>query len=236
MRVQVFTVSHFTRVWIKLVVRSFQKFFPAETLLVIDNNPDNGNPKCEQERLWLRQQAGVCVIPNNGRRTHGGGIEKALEWGRCHDMDVMIHIEPDCLISGSIWRQSLIKGIERGAWYVGSHKKQYGPIHPAPCALATAPSWGTFDAVRKTQDEVRHPRFLELYKVEALKNAPWHLTHWDTAQRNWFFAAVNDRALLVEAPDFSHLWKSSMREPTGAEKKLYEAVLGGDCMDELLGE
>ena len=66
------------------------------------------------------------------------------------------------------------------------------------------------------KDDKLHPRFAELVNFESLRamdESPsyigWAETHWDTAEKPWFEAAIHGKATLVDAPDFRHFWLGS---------------------------
>lgn len=217
-------VSYRTRYWIRVGVGSFRKQFPDWPLLVVDNNPSPGEPEytgeSEEEREWLHAQQGLIILPNEVLpRTHGGGLDLALDWCRRNARTTMLHFEPDCLIFGETWVNALLAALESGAWMAGLFRSSYGPIHPTPSAWRVDQVAGSFQAQPRGAEEL-HPRFSELFSLEALQRVveadgdtwEWWRHHWDTAQRNWFHAAIHDRATLVSAEaetGFRHYWCGS---------------------------
>ena len=213
-------VAYHTPAWIKVAVTSYGRVFP-DRLLVVDNNPQSGepgwDPSCEAERQWLRRHPQIDVVAGPEPRTHGSGLNAALAWCRQHGTDVMIHIEPDCVVTGPEWRNNLLDAIRRGSWMAGAERKRYGPIHATPSAWLVSRVQDSFDAQPRAGDQ-HHPRFHELIDWERLKNSAiregsWTFfeAQWDTAQKAWFRAAIVDRAALVETPDFKHYWLGSTR-------------------------
>lgn len=201
---------------------SFRQHFPAWHVLVIDNNPVPGEATWKEdhdaERQWIRSQPGVIVVSNPGpQRTHGAAVDVAVEWCRRSGVELLLHLEPDCLISGVRWYENLQRGIDSGAWMAGSHRKEYGPIHPTPSLWRVSQIRSSFDYADRIPDE-RHPRFGELFNREWLLNAvaeanqdtEFWLTKWDSGQRPWFDCAVEDKAILVaDTDDFEHFWFGS---------------------------
>ncbi len=211
-----------TRRWMPVGLGSFRKHFPSWQVLIIDNNPVMGEARWhedhETERLWIRSQPGVIVVPNPGPlRTHGAAIDAAVEWCRRHQTEFLLHLEPDCLISGARWYENLCRGMDSGAWMAGSHRKEYGPIHPTPSLWRVAEIRSSFDYANRLPDE-EHSRFFELFRRDWLLNALteakqdtafWETT-WDTGQRAWFDCAVAEKAFHAESTDdFEHFWFGS---------------------------
>jgi glycosyltransferase involved in cell wall biosynthesis len=227
-------VAYRTWPWILVAVRSFREHFPECPLVVIDNNPQKGTDgwasRCSLEQEWLRTQTNLIVVENTGLdRSAGGGIDVGLQYCREHGHEIMIHFEPDCLISGRSWLQSLLAPCQQGAWMCGSHRRFYGPIHPTPSAWRTDVEWASFAHVPRGND-VRHPRFQELFQLRELVEwarvhephaVGWWTDYWDPAQRNWFVAAAESRAVMV-APtdDFEHFWYGSQRPPEAGDAGL----------------
>lgn len=222
--------------WMPVVVVSYLRHFPGHMMLVVDNNPDPGqpgwDPECDAERRWLRAQPDLLMI-RGGRPggEHGEGVDRAVAWCREAGVDRMLLLEPDCLVSGRRWADALVEAIDRGAWMAGSHRKQYGPIHPAPSLWRVGEITTSF-AIQGRADDLAHPRFRELFDLDwlvaataELGTSDWWRDHWDTAQRAWFLAAVEGRAALApETPDFRHFWCGSSSNRHPPEEVLREAL------------
>lgn len=72
-------VAYHTWRWIKVAVGSYQRHFPGDPLLIVDNNPAPGQPgwqaACEAERAWLRSRPNVTLLTNEGAdKRHGAGF------------------------------------------------------------------------------------------------------------------------------------------------------------------
>ncbi len=224
MRIMAFLVSYKTPRWTPVAVRSYLRQWPDESVLVIDNNPSpqerGWSPIIDSERVWLDQQSNVVRVFNSGRRGHGDGMDMGLEWCRDHGIDVIVHFEPDCVIRGTEWRDRLLGALENGAEMAGAHRYAFGPIHPCPSAWRTDVDWPSFRSHQRSEDE-KHPRFRELFDLplrldtaarQGSSKLEFWSRFWDTAQRAWFFAAVRDKAILIDkelAAGFKHYWKGS---------------------------
>src|SRR5688572_29394697 len=121
---QAVLVAYRSPMWLKVAIGSFLEHFPGHPILVVDNNPrrsDPGwDPQCEEERKFLAEHRGVRLLPNDGPdRTHGSGLDLALEWCRSHGVSTMMHFEPDCYIRSGEWYRHLVEAVDRGAWMAG---------------------------------------------------------------------------------------------------------------------
>ena len=232
--VQPIVITYRTWPWSVIAIRSFQAHFPHSRLVVIDNNPPKGHDqwvsRCATEQLWLRRQRDLVVISNPGNDySAGAGIDLAIAYCRDHHHQVMVHFEPDCLISGDNWLGSLVSALYDGAWMSGQLKRFYGPIHPTPSAWRTDVPWVSFKSCSRDSDRT-NPRFSELFlettlikwaQVHEPEAEQWWANTWDTAQRNWFFAAALDKANQVEVTnDFDHFWFGSQRPPSLEEPRI----------------
>jgi hypothetical protein len=223
-------VAYHSRHWIRVAVESYLDHFPGEKILVVDNNPRRGDggwaPDCQREREWLASHPALIVIDNAGppdgplgNRTHGAGLDVALDWCRREGARVMVHLEPDCLVAGRIWRDRLLEAIDNGAWMAGAIRQCHGPLHPTPTAWRVDKVKASFTIAPWKGSDENHPRFGELVHPEALADdhSPMGVwigwtRYWDTAHKAWFEAAKYDRAAQVEAPDFHHFWHGSLEQ------------------------
>jgi hypothetical protein len=220
-------VAFHTADWLPIAVESYLSQFPADRILVVDNNPQPGetgwSASCRRERRWLYSHPKLDVIHRQANcpgvpapRTHGDGMDLALAWCRSRGADVMLHFEPDCLMTGRAWRENLVAAIENGAWMAGAYRKPWGPIHPTPSAWLVREVRTSFAIQSRPQPEFL-PRLSELVNLEVLREAAeaedcwedWARDNWDAADKAWFQAAIHDRAALVEAPEFRHFWLGS---------------------------
>ena len=220
-------VAFHTADWLPIAVESYLSQFPADRILVVDNNPQPGetgwSADCRRERRWLHSHPKLDVIHRHANcagvpapRTHGDGMDLALAWCRSRGADVMLHFEPDCLVTGRAWRENLVTAIEQGAWMAGSYRKPWGPIHPTPSAWLVREVRTSFAIQSRPRPETL-PGLSELVNLELLRAVAeaedcwedWAKDNWDAADKAWFQAAIHDRAALVEAPGFRHFWLGS---------------------------
>jgi hypothetical protein len=220
-------IAYHSDSWIRVAVESYLDHFTKDRLLVVNNNPRRDEvgwlPECAREHEWLASHPGVILIDNPAppdglleNRTHGAGMDLAIAWCRSHGVRVMIHIEPDCLIAGKQWRVNLLNALDHGAWMAGSVRQCHGPIHPTPSAWLVDQVRASFTITPWIGPDEKHHRFGELVNPAALQNdtSPMGVwigwtCHWDTGHKAWFEAAIHNRAVLVDAPDFTHFWHGS---------------------------
>lgn len=113
--------------WTQISVASFRRHFPDHTLVVVDHND---NPA---ERAYLLGQ-GAVVLSSGPSTTHGAGMNRAAYWCAQNGYDVIVHIEPDCLISGREWYDRLLEPLEAGQWMAAPNRMPFGALHPCPSA------------------------------------------------------------------------------------------------------
>jgi hypothetical protein len=216
---QVITIAYQTPRWLRVLVRSFQRYFPRDQILVVDNNP----PEQSAERDWCTQQTNVlCVLPSGHPGQPGPAMDLALAWCREHQREIMIYVEPDCEIRGTLWLVRLVQAIEEGADMAGCFQSPWGAIHVCPTAWRTSVAWPSFVVTRKRRD-VAHPRYNQLFRWDKLEEtlqqqqAParryvFYASIWDVGQRAWFSAAVRDATRCVDAAaTFKHYGGGSKR-------------------------
>lgn len=202
--------------WTKISITSFREHFPDDPLLVVDHN------HFAPERAFLASW-GAIVLDNHGPTTHGGGLDAARLWCLENGYEVMVHFEPDCEVYGRRWYANLVGAIEFGYWMSGSQKMPFGPIHPCPSAWLLDKFDHTFQACLRGRD-VMHDRYSEF--VPFPDQLDWIDQHpptwgwqrfwtywWDTGMKNWFDAAVQDKAALVSCEDIRHFWYGRQRGP-----------------------
>jgi hypothetical protein len=221
--------------WIKVALRSFRRYFPFSPILVVDNNPDGVDDpdlrvRVGNERVWLSEWEytdfhTIVLKRNEEPKLHGLALDYVRDWCMLHEVQYMLHFEPDCLISGCQWVQHLISAVKKGSWMAGTYRKPYGPIHPTPSIWDTGHIVASFEAHDRTEER-GYSRYPELYSEDKLREAVfdgdesswwWWENHWDTTQRAWFYMALEDRATLVTNPgDFRHFWQGSSKntDPT----------------------
>jgi hypothetical protein len=205
-----FFIAYRTGAWSRGCIDTYRRQFPHEHLLIVDNNdPDY------VEGSLLAKEPNVTLIRGKGTR-HGDGMNAALAWCREKGIPIMVHIEPDMLFLHRQWKIDLLAGVRDGYELVGTHKTEYGPVHPAASAWDTTVNWHSFGAGRKSWRERLSTDYRQLLR---LKGQPgWLYRNWDTAQRNWFQAARRDRVLLLDenrihGRELYHFWNGSRVNP-----------------------
>src|ERR1051325_3193928 len=209
-RVIAFLVLYQTRPFSKLFYENFHRHVRDVDLLLVDNNL---NPKCP-ETCWARSIPHY-LANRAADKSHGAGMDCAVEWARARGYQRLVHVEPDCAMNGRIWLDTLLRS---DAWFAGLHRKRYGPIHPCPSVFDLSAPLPSFCAAQKIPAELRHPRYGELFNPSGLPQ--WCKERWDTAQKAWFWCAVENQAELVPIPaqqigghllmgDFVHFWRGS---------------------------
>lgn len=205
--------------WTRISVGSFREHFPDHPLIVVDHN--NNAP----EREFILS-SGALLLDNPGKHTHGGGMDHALRWCLDNGHDVMVHFEPDCLITGRKWYDNLLEAIEDGYWMAGTVRIPFGPIHPCPSAWLCKTISRSFHVHHKGDDYL-HPNYAHVIDNVDLTNwlnrvppdwthAEWYdfwVNHWDAGGKNWFEAAVEGRAELVNGDGIHHYWYGRKRGP-----------------------
>lgn len=203
---------------IKVALGSFHDHFAQEKVLVVDNDKDD--EAYAGKKKWLYSYPHAIVVrnqltqapdfwPNHHPRSnhhHGHGIDLAAAYCRRHGYDYMLYFEPDCLITGTAWFDAMWECMVDGAWMTGinpcNHSARIIHVCPSiwkvdkpPCALSFA-----HQPMAKDRE---HPSFTEM--TEFIESArEW--VCWDTAQRNWWIAALEGKALRAhpERQDFVH--------------------------------
>jgi hypothetical protein len=208
MKVVPVLVAYFTADWIRVAITSYLHHFPDDRVLVVDNNPSHGEvgwlPLCERERHWLKSHPRVDFLANpllprpaDGDAPYGLGMDAALDWCRDRGADVLLHIEPDCVIEGRRWRENLLGAISAGAWMAASTREGNGPIHPTPSAWRVDQIRGCLAARQRPRDE-SDPRF------DHPGEWSWFERFCGTGEETWFVSPLEGRTTLVDTPDFRH--------------------------------
>lgn len=143
MKIATVLITHFTYGWTQHCIQSFLAN-TKHSLIVFDNNPPPNkyyrntrkqagkkqiwNQLCQLESQYIRQCPRTHVIdvpkPKDDKRlfTHGEVLDLAFRWSKAEGFDSILHIEPDCLVSGSEWIREMQEKLET-KWAVG--KKPY---------------------------------------------------------------------------------------------------------------
>jgi hypothetical protein len=235
--------------WLPIALNSFFEHFSAPAnLVIVDNNPDVNHELDAYADNYgaiiirdLREALPTDSFCIDGRRSHGAAMDYAAEWLRAHNYEYMLHIEPDCFISGVAWWHELNSAINNNCAMSAIYAKPYGPLHPTPSLWRLKDISGSFRAQYRGADQ-QHPRYNELYNSNFVQNLEpgireiiggvnWYdiwvnptTCIWDTAQKNWFDLAVIGRcahtgskrlddavAVLNSDTQFFHAWAGAQK-------------------------
>lgn len=224
--------SYYSYGWTKNCLLLLRKYLPASCVIVIDNNPsidddenrlksfsnypwnsiahpvqNNSLSFFEAERKWLKTLKNTAVVQTKLRLFHGEAMNLALDYAFYNRFDILVHIEPDCIITGPKWFYNLLEPIKNGAWMSSGVKLPDGSLHPCPSAwFVSKVRQHTFKHIYKGSDFFE-PQFPFLVDVE--KSYEFEQIWWDTSKKAWYECAKNNKAVHVETPDFQHLWAKS---------------------------
>jgi hypothetical protein len=226
-------VAYKTHAWMPIAARSFHQYFPEATLVIVDNN-HAGDPKGDQETAFIQTLPFVThIFPEpESDRSHGAGIDTAVRWCKEQDIRYLVHFEPDCLIRGRSWYESLAQALTPGIVMAGSHRKSYGPLHPTPSIWDLDFVEGSFRQQPRGSDSM-HPDFLGVFDFASLMATceqmydasitAWFREYWDTGHKPWFQADIKKQCVFVPpSDDFIHFWKGSETEPPTSLQDLYD--------------
>lgn len=231
-RVLITLTSYYSYGWTKSCVSMLRRYVPDAKILVIDNNPspndderriktfknypydsiarivkNNSMALFEDERQWLASVPNLKVIQTSLRLFHGEAINLAMQYARGAYFDVLVHVEPDCLITGSQWYTNLVNAITEGYWMASGAKLADGSLHPCPSAWSVANTHAyNFKHIYKESDyfEPQYP-----FLVDINKTYDFEITHWDTAKKAWYECAKLNKAKDVLTNDCRHIWAAS---------------------------
>jgi hypothetical protein len=237
--------------WIKIALRSFHVHFPGEKVLVVDN--DMEDERYAGKRAWLHAHPDAIVIRNPATRDfrfwkdhnprdnhhHGTGIDLAVAYCRRQGYAFLLYFEPDCLVCGTVWVDNMWEGMERGAWVAGPNTASHSDriIHPCPSIWRIDSSCCRTTFLRQSKGVDRqHPLYPAL---TGFDDVAMNWDAWDTAQKNWWVAALQGKAFRSHFPhrEFIHYWNGSgflgkrsvraQRDYWMFEPYLHESVTGG---------
>ena len=181
-------------------------------ILVVDNSPNkNFNGLIESDRITSITNESK----NEGRnRSHGSGVDLAIDWCRKNEFTHMVHIEHDCFVGSMKWFDSLYKKAEEGFSHAYSNRLPHG-AHPTPSIWQISEIRHGFDRVLKGED--KNEAFYKTLSINV-KEGGYQDTYWDTGMKNWYELEKIGKSTKVEFPsdkDFKHLWAHSYRPSQG---------------------
>ena len=203
--------------WSKYSIPLIHKYLSSEKLVIVDNNK---NP---DELEFVRKYTSI-ILPGDRSNSHGQGIDIAVQWCRENDIDILVHIEPDCTLTSRLWFDSLVQPIVNGdAWMTGGVRMGQGYIHICPTAWLVSEIKHTFGMVAR-RDDIYRPAYQKLIDVKDLvrnidadavdPHVIWFFLYiWDTGIKNWFDIAAQGKAKLVPIPGITHHWLGRRGSP-----------------------
>jgi hypothetical protein len=229
LNIQACMVAFNTYEWIVPCIESYYKHFNAP-LLVVDNNPCPNHTSASIERRkeenwffsspdfknehdqewmakesdWLKKQPIIYIEslqrinnewPVRGEQ-HGLCIDLTVEWCKKNNVDIMLHIEPDCLITGDKWYYDVLEIINKGAWVVATGGHPTNVL--GEFVFTKIDTAGSMWVISKFK------------KSFVARKSPIEGYNWDTAQGNYFEAAVNGKAFFLDKlHEFKHYGQGS---------------------------
>jgi hypothetical protein len=182
-----------------------------------ENYDGSWNVGCGTERAWLESHPSLIVLkspklpppgssgvrlpnPLNRMLTHGEALTVAATWLRDHSIDVMLAVEPDCILTGRTWYEALLEPIcSEGMWCTYS-KVVYPNLKPIG---HICPSMWLLDQI---SDGFGYYPFTE----DSEEAAKYHwVKGWDTGQKCWYKCHKAGKAKRILLKDFKHLWRGS---------------------------
>jgi hypothetical protein len=217
------------------VVQSLLKHIPEAKVLAIDNNPCLHSAKrlksylnckywgnkghrwnriwikhfCHAESDWFKNHESVLYCKTTRWLHHGEAINYALEWCLKNHIIKMIHIEPDCIVSGRQWYDNLLQAYDAGNWWmVSGVRSNFKILYPTPCVLnvkkAQVLDWGVFQ-IDKNDEILKEPNLCDHINIQRV----FDHGYWDTSNRATLQCSLAGKAKYVDAPDFVHMYNSS---------------------------
>lgn len=193
--------------WTKHGLNEFKKYFPYSKIAAVDHTTT-------QEHKEFVYKNFDYVIPRvyNTRQisnSHGRALNLLRAWCRCNAIKIMVLLEPDIEITGKKWWNNLLSPLLRGEAYMTSGvRHRCGYLHPCPSAWMVDKITDTFEWRKVTSEERQHPLRKEIDRLYRLHPDGDLDKGWDTGGKNWFLLAKQNKAKLVDCPDFKHFYNS----------------------------
>jgi len=197
--------------WTKVCVLSFRKHFPNVDLVVVDHNSN-------AEELRFLRLHNVIVLENKGEKSHGAGLDCIVEYAK-NQYDIIVFIEPDCLIFGEKWLYDMCESIKAGFSMCGFNKWKYGALQIGGSAWDIKSIPGSFQRSFKSKEEINNPKFKELidfkYMLFRDENTEYDketscflIYQWDVGIKNWFSLALENKTCQIKNDGFIHYFSS----------------------------
>ena len=142
-------IIHYTYGWTQDLLESWSNHLKNEKLIVFNNNPcfeqsvnytrglcgkdKHVNTLCQKEIFYVNNNKfveAVVDLPNSKHDsvqrllTHGECLDFIFNWCKNNNFDQILHLEPDCCLSGTNWLNSMIETMKDN-WVVGTGKIKF---------------------------------------------------------------------------------------------------------------
>lgn len=224
-------ICFFSNGYTQECVESLRKHFPDMFVLFIDNNPNKvpviPEPisdyerklvrdtnkfagACQVEKDWIRSVPNSTVVETGKWLQHGQAIQLAFDWHIDNGVKRLLHLEPDCFVSGREWLTQLEEPMNSGAWVVWGGVTGT-PDSPAPDQVRphlTPSLWQVdkawrypYGPVSSLEDETE-----PWYKQFALPYET-NIHVWDTGVKAFLECWKKGKAVSVRLSDFVHYYR-----------------------------
>ena len=240
----VFVMVLYYDIWPKILLRSLRRYSDNEIILVNHLGKPVPEDYYDTNCIILENKGSVMSVYETANKktyqiphylskskSHGAGIDLAVHFLRERGDQYMVHIEPDCVVSGLTWLNELKAAAASGAIMAGSMHLPFGPIHPCPSIWDLRRLPGSFDtSLRDTGinfDVFNYRQMCEwLINVGMDNGGIWLWTHcWDCGILNWYKAALMGKAVHTKTGDgFRHFFAGRMRPPNHLNADDYQLI------------
>lgn len=192
----------------KLFFTSFLKVFKNEVKLFAVNN----GSKVEEVNFLKKNKVEVIENTTNDK-SHGKGLDLAVNHVYKLGYDSVVFLEPDCFIYDKIWYDNLLKSIQQGFHMASCGWHSAGWLHICGSIWLINKIPCSFKSCRRSLEEIHSPEFRQLNLGELMNDKDnrgvWHFYfyHWDVGVKNYFLIKKNKKK-LVKDTGFNHLWNS----------------------------
>ncbi len=184
--------------WLNTSINSFQFYFPNEKILIVDNN---------KTEIKLSSRKNVTYLKYEGEsKKHGSVIDFIINWCKNNNIDILVHIEPDCTILGKEWFNNLLNAIYEGYWMAGCCLRVDRSIHITPTAWLTNKVDHTFMPSSKEEKD----EFIDLLGFQELRS---QYTLWDKVIAELLTMHLNEEYKPEDLNDLCHLRDKFLKSP-----------------------
>lgn len=194
----------------KLFITSFIKVFKKELdIFAVDNNYET---KKNEIKFLIKNNVKIIKNQTNDK-SHGKGLDLAVEHVSQLGYDSVIFLEPDCFISNRIWYNQLLEALNQGYHMASCVWHDAGWLHVCGSIWLIEKIPGSFKSCKMRFEEIHNPNFQKLNLPEFMSTPSnrllwyFYFYHWDVGVRNYFLID-EDKRKLTSWVGFNHLWQS----------------------------